>query len=149
MKLKFTSMLMIALVAIMFVSCSKDDDKDKEEAPTTAANGFTWKENGSTTVQTATTATFSTQYKTIMASTATGSVFEINLSGTTPATYTLNSSNVITYTKVTPFFVPSTGNVIITANANGKVSGTFQGTGTTTSGISSVSGTFTNINVVP
>lgn len=142
-------MLMIALLAIMFVACDKGDKEEKEDAPATAANGFTWKENGSSTVQTAATATFSTQYKTIMATTATGSAFEINLSGTTPATYTLSSANVITYTKVTPFFIPTTGNVIITANANGKISGTFQGSGTTTSGISSVSGTFTNITVVP
>ena len=139
---------MIAMAAILFVGCSKNNDPVKEDAPGTT-NGFTWKENGGSTLQTATNATFSTQYKTLIASTAAGTVFEINLSGTTPATYTLNSSNVITYAKVTPFFVPTTGNVIITTNASGKISGTFQGSGTTVSGISSVSGTFTNITVVP
>jgi glutamate 5-kinase len=147
MKSKFTSILMIAMAVILFVGCKKNDP-GKEDAPGTT-NGFTWKENSSTTVQTATTATFSTQYKTLIASTATGTAFEINLSGTTPATYTLNSSNVITYAKVTPFFVATSGNVIITANAGGKISGTFQGSGTTVSGISSVSGTFTNVTVVP
>ena len=141
-------MLTIALLAIMFVSCSKDD-KDSEEAPKTSSDGFTWKENGSPTVQIATAATFSTQYKTIKAYSGTTLVFEINLSGTTPATYTLNTNNVITYTKVSPFFIPTSGNVIISSNANSKVSGTFQGTGTTTAGISSVSGTFTNITLVP
>jgi hypothetical protein len=147
MKSKITTMLTIALLAIMFVSCSKDD-KDSEEAPKTSSDGFTWKENGGPTVQIA-TATFSTQYKTIKAYSGTTLVFEINLSGTTPATYTLNTNNVITYTKVSPFFIPTSGNVIISSNANSKVSGTFQGTGTTTAGISSVSGTFTNITLVP
>jgi hypothetical protein len=148
MRSKLTSMLMIAMAAIIFFGCSKNNDPGKEDAPGTT-NGFTWKENGGSTVQTAATATFSTQYKTLIASTTTGTAVEINLSGTTPATYTLNASNVITYAKVTPFFIPTTGNVIITANAGGKISGTFQGSGTTVSGISSISGTFTNITVVP
>jgi hypothetical protein len=76
-------------------------------------------------------------------------VFEINLSGTTPATYPLNSTNVITYVKVTPYFVANSGSVIITANAGGKISGTFQGAGPTVSGISLVSGTFTDVTVTP
>ena len=144
MKTKFTSILMIAMAAIVFFGCSKKSDP----TPTTTS-GFTWRENSSTTVQTATTATFSTAYKTLIASTATGTVFEINLSGTTPATYPLNSTNVITYVKVTPYFVANSGNVIITANAGGKISGTFQGAGTTVSGISLVSGAFTDVTVTP
>nr|WP_294796518.1 hypothetical protein [uncultured Mucilaginibacter sp.] len=144
MKTKLTSILMIAMAAIVFCGCSKKND----QTPTTTS-GFTWKENSSTTVQTATTATFSTAYKTLIASTAAGTVFEINLSGTAPATYTLNSSNVITYTKVTPYFVATSGSVIITANAGGKISGTFQGAGTAVGGISLVSGSFTDVTVTP
>jgi hypothetical protein len=115
-----------------------------------SSNVFTWTENGSATVQTATTANFSTQFKTLKAYNGATLLFEINLNGTTPATYALDGiNNVITYTNVTPWFVPTTGNVIITANANAEISGTFQGTGPLTSGITSVAGTFTKITVVP
>ncbi len=135
--------LCIAAVSLTLVSCKKDESEPQVTA------GFTWTENGGTTVQTASTATFSTQYKTLIAASSTGTVFEINLSGTTPDTYALGGSNVITYTKVTPYFIPSTGNVIITANANGKMSGSFQGSGSASGGVTSVAGTFTDIVVVP
>jgi hypothetical protein len=110
-----------------------------------ATSGFTWTENGSATVQTATTASFSAQYNTLIVP----NVFEINLSGSTAATYVLNANNAITYTKTNPFFIPTTGSVIITSNANGKISGTFTGTGPAASGITSVAGTFTDVTVGP
>ncbi len=108
-----------------------------------ATSGFTWTENGNATVQTATTASFNAGYNTLMVPNA----FEINLSGSTAATYALNANNVITYTKTNPFFIPTTGSVIITSNTNGKISGTFTGAGAATGGITSVSGTFTDVTV--
>lgn len=148
MKTKFLVLALI-LITVTFSSCSKDDN-DSSSTPTPATNGFKWTENGGTTVKTAASATFSTQYKTLIAKDASNAtVFEINLDGTTPATYTVGATNAITYAGVNPFFVVSTGNVIITTNASDKVSGTFQGTGTAAGGITSVTGTFTNITVVP
>ncbi len=142
----FRKLSLIALIAVSLVACKKDD---KEPETTNSANGFTWTENGGSTAQTATAATFSTGYKTLIATGAAGTVFEINLTGTTPGTYTLGSGNAITYTKVTPYFTPTTGNVIITTNSGGKISGTFQGGGTATAGITAVAGTFTDITVTP
>jgi len=78
-------MLFIALLITTMISCTKDEGAEKEVAAG-ATTGFTWKENGGSVVQKAVLATFSTQYKTIMATTATGGAFEINLNGTTPAT---------------------------------------------------------------
>lgn len=147
-----TKILAIALVlfAITISSCSKDDDSSSSSTPIPLSDGFKWKENGGTTEKTAASATFSTQYKTLIALDSAGAtVFEINLNGTVPATYTIDATNVITYAGVNPFFIVDTGNVIILTNANNKVSGTFQGTGISTSSITSVSGTFTNITVVP
>ena len=146
-----TKILVLALVffTVAFSSCSKDDD-DSSATPTPTGNGFRWTENGGTTVNTAASATFSTLFKTLIAKDASNAtIFEINLDGTTPATYTIGATNAITYAGVSPFFIADAGNIIITTNASDKVSGTFQGTGTAAGGITSVTGTFTNITVVP
>ncbi|WP_309642634.1 hypothetical protein [Flavobacterium sp.] len=146
-----TKILALALVlfTVAFSACSKDDSSSSTSTnPVT--DGFKWTENGGTTVNTAASATFSTQYKTLMAKDAAGAtIFEINLNGTTPATYAIDPTNAITYTGVTPFFIVDSGNVIVTANASSKMSGTFQGTGTASGGITALSGTFTNITVIP
>ena len=73
--------------------------------------------------------------------------YEINLTGGIPATYTVGASNVLTYTANAPYFVATSGNIIITANTGTKVTGSFQGTGTLTSGTSSVAGSFADIPV--
>lgn len=148
-----TKILSIALVlfTLAFSSCSNDDDNaTSTPTPTPTPNGFQWTENGGTTIKTAASATFTTGFKTLIASDASGNtVFEINLDGTVPATYTVGSGNAITYAGVTPFFTVDSGNIVVTANASNKISGTFQGTGVASSGITSVTGTFTNITVVP
>jgi hypothetical protein len=115
------------------------------------AAGFTWTENGGTTLKTATTATYTTQYKTIYAKDiANNTIFEINLTAGTPATYTLNgSANALAYIVNSAMFQANSGSVVITTNASGKMSGTFQASGTAAGGITSVSGTFTTINIVP
>ncbi len=148
MKTKFL-VLALVLITVTFSSCSKDDD-DSSATPTPTTNGFQWTENGGTTVKTAAAATFSTQFKTLIASDAGGStVFEINLTDSTLATYTIGGANAVTYVGVSPLFVADAGNVTITTNASGKISGTFQATGAASGGITSVMGTFTNITVVP
>lgn len=147
-----TKLFAIAFVlfSLGLTSCSSDDN-NQPFVPTApvVADGFTWKENGSTTANTAASATFSTQYKTLIAKDASdATLFEINLNGTTPATYTVDANNAITYTAVNPFFTATTGNIVITTNASGKVTGTFQATGNS-GGITSITGTFKNITVVP
>jgi hypothetical protein len=150
---KAWQMCIVVLVAFSLISCGSGSDSPNTPtntpSGTTSTSVFKWTENGSATEQTATTANFSTQFKTLKAYNGTTLVYEINLDGTTPATYTLNANNAITYIKSTQFFTPTAGNVIITANANSKVSGTFAGTGTAVGGVTSVAGTFTDITVVP
>lgn len=147
MKTKFLAIALV-LFTVALSSCSKDSDSSSSTNPVT--DGFKWTENGGTTVSTAANAIFSTGFKTLIATDASGAtVFEINLDGTTPATYTIGGANAITYTSVNPFFIVNSGSVVVTANASGKISGTFQGTGTAASGITSVAGTFTNITVTP
>ena len=146
-----TNLFTIALLffVLVFTACNSDNNPVVTPIATPSANGFSWKENGGSIVKTATSATFSTQYKTLIARDASGAtVFEINLNGTVPATYTIGSNNAITYVGVSPYFTASSGNIVISANAAGKVTGTFQGDGNS-GGITAVNGTFTNIDVVP
>jgi hypothetical protein len=116
-----------------------------------ATPGFSWKENGGTITKTSASASYTTQYKTIYAKSATSAtIFEINLTAGTPATYTIDGSkNALAYIINSAMFQGSAGSVVITANTGGKMSGTFQATGTAAGGITSVSGTFTDIDVVP
>lgn len=146
---KITSTIALLFMMIVFNGCNNDDDQPIIPTPAPAADGFTWKENGSATSNTATTATFSTQYKTLIAKDASNAtLFEINLSGTAPATYTVDANNAITYAAVNPYFTATSGSIVISANASGKVTGTFQATGNA-AGITAITGTFTNITVVP
>lgn len=131
---------------VFFLSCDRNDD-NQTSLPATA--GFKWRENStSATEKTAGSAELRTAYKSIFAfqgSTATsGTIFEINLTGVTPGTYNLGGGNAIAFTGAS--VAPSSGKVIITANANGKASGTlevFYPSGSVTS----VYATFTDIPV--
>lgn len=146
MKTKILAMILVVSAAI--TACSHDDNPVITPVPMPAANGFTWKENGGAS-QSAATATFSTQYKTLMAKDNTGAtLFEINLSGTTPATYTVGANNAITYVAANPYYTATSGSIIIASNAGGKMSGSFRSTGSSGS-LTAVEGTFTNIDVVP
>ncbi len=146
------ALLFIAAVftAMTFTACSNDDE-NQVIVPITpvAADGFSWQENGAGALKTAATASFSTQYKTLIAKDASNAtVFEINLDGTAAATYAVDANNAITYAGVNPYFTATSGSVIVTANAGGKISGTFSAAGNA-AGITAISGTFKNITVVP
>jgi len=149
MKTQFLTLL-FAFVAL--TSCSNDNDDQQiiTPVPTPAATGFSWRENDPNgAVKTAATATFSTQYKTMMAKDANGDLlFEINLTGDAAGTYTIGSGNAVTYVVENPYFVADTGEVIITSNANGKVSGTFEAFRGGT-GITRIYATFTDVTVIP
>jgi len=138
----------ILMLTLGFVSCSSDDDSQAVEQVTpTATAGFKWKENGSAEI-TADAAYFETAYKTIKASKGTpgttGYQFvEINLSGTSPATYTVGTGNAVS---TLAGYVASAGNVVVSSNASGKMSGTVTSTGSG-SGVTSFDATFTDIEV--
>lgn len=152
--MKTIKTIIFALLIILASSCTKDEETAKTGTPTSTTAGFTWRENdpNSTTIQTAFTPTFSTQYKTMFAKTQAGAtLFEVNLSGTATGSYTIdNSSNVMTYTGVNPWFIATSGTVVITSNANGKVSGTFEAFRAGAAGtITRIYATFKDITVVP
>ena len=145
--------LLFASLVTLFYSCSSNNDSI---APTTnqpsATAGFSWRENdpNSTTIQIAYTPTFSTQYKTLIAKTQAGAtLFEVNLTSGNVGSYTVNNStNVVTYTGVNPYFIATSGTVNITASANGKMSGNFEAFRTGT-GVTRIYATFVDVSIVP
>ncbi len=145
---KLSSLLLIALFTITSFSCSKNEDAPPTPTVPLAGNGFRWTENGGATEQTVNNPYASNQYKTIFATnTGAGTVYEINLTSIAPATYDIMASGNAFYYKsasMSAAFVPTSGSVVITTNANNKLSGTFTATGSG-GGVTSVSGSFTNI----
>lgn len=147
---KLSSLFLIALFATTSISCSDNDDTTTTPMPVTpvASDGFKWTENGGSTEQTVNNPYVSNQFKSIFATnTGGGTVYEINLTSIAVGTYdVMASGNAFYYrsTIMSAAFAPTSGSVIITANANNKLSGTFTATGSG-GGVTSVSGSFTNI----
>jgi hypothetical protein len=158
--IKNTLLLLAFATATLFTSCSKSDSAAATTTTPAAADGFTWTENGGTTVMTGYTPYFVTQGHSLFVQNATGGVlFEFNFNSLAPATNVLGG---ITFNPGAVFyvdyqfvgvtninkFVPTSGTCIIASNANGKISGTFTASGSTGT-ISSIKGTFNNITVQP
>ncbi|UOE39766.1 hypothetical protein MTP09_07475 [Chryseobacterium suipulveris] len=151
MKTIFKSIAVLAVCAVLFISCNRSEDPAPNN-PLPAAAGFTWRENDPNgAVKTAGSSEVRTQYKSIFAfagPTATsGTIFEINLTGTVPATYDLaTSGNALYYGGFGPGGT-ITGKVIITKNDGSKASGTLEAFTTASGNITKVYGTFTDIPV--
>ena len=148
MKTMIKTIALIATMMFFFTACRSDDNTNNSTATSTTA-GFTWRENSTTApVKTAGSSEVRTQYKSIFAFTGTtatsGTLFEFNLTGVSPATYTIGGSNAFYFSGNTA--TPASGEVVITSNANGKASGTFKATWSNGT-ITSVYGTFTDIPV--
>ena len=148
---KFATLLLVTLVTLTSISCSNDDPPAPviPPPPPAAANGFVWKINGATTTKNTLTANYNLQGTAMnLFATPSGTVFEINLTGSTPGTYNIGSGNAIYYNFSTTenLVNPTSGSVTITSFANNKVSGTFTASGTGV-GVTSISGTFTNIGL--
>lgn len=150
MKTKFTTLIMIAFIAVFSISCSNDDNPTP--VVPVATDGFIWTENGTATVLTVNNPYVNGQFNSIFAVRSGTTIYEINLTALTPGTYTLGSAsaNSLFYnnTGATTSFSPTSGSVIITGNAGNKLTGTFTATGTG-AGVTSVSGSFTNIVINP
>lgn len=123
------------------VGCKKEDNKTTKSLVTA---GFTWSENGGATI-TADSAYFAMQYNAIKAFKS-GNFIEINFTAGTAATYTVVTTNAISYLAVLNFYTATSGSVIVSANALSKMSGTFTSAGSGAS-ITSLSGTINNINI--
>ncbi len=136
------------LFAALVFSCSTE-----EATPVIpVTSGFTWTENGNSTILTVDDPYATAQYNSIFALRSGVTIYEINLTALTPGTYDFaGGANSIFYNNngsTTGNFSATGGSIIITANANNKLSGTFTATGTG-NGVTSVSGQFTDIDINP
>jgi hypothetical protein len=101
--IKNTLLLLAFATATLFTSCSKSDSAAATTTTPAAADGFTWTENGGTTVMTGYTPYFVTQGHSLFVQNATGGVlFEFNFNSLAPATNVLGG---ITFNPGAVFYV--------------------------------------------
>ncbi|MBC7413067.1 MAG: hypothetical protein H7331_11520 [Bacteroidia bacterium] len=143
----------LALVAVLaVVSCKKKEvvTTTTSSATTTSVTtpivsaGFKWTENGGAEI-TADSSRFSAQYKTLFAFKG-SKMFEINLSGSSVATYNIGTANALTLVSGGANNAATAGDVKISANASSKISGTFDVT-MNTGGLTNVKGLFIDVAV--
>ena len=144
----FVLILPIILASVILISCERSETNDDQVAPP-SATGFFWRENDmNAALKTAGSSELRTQFKSIFAftgaTTSSGTVFEINLSGTAVGTYEIGTAGNALY--FNGFGSTSGGKIIITKNDGSKASGTFEASGTGGTA-SKVYGTFTDIPV--
>lgn len=148
MKSIIVKTLFLVVITTSF-SCKKEEVATPQAAtPTPTSNdGFFYSENGSTTLSIVTTPYASAQYNSIFAVNSGTTVVEMNLTSIAVGTYTIDANNALTYLKtgVSGAYIASAGSVTITANASNKLTGTFTSTGSGITGVTSFSGSFTNI----
>jgi hypothetical protein len=139
-------------IALTVVSCKKKEAETTTPAPVVTAPvatpvataGFKWTENGGAEI-TADSSRFSAQYKTLFAWKG-SKIFEINLSASAVATYTIGATNAFTLASGGTNNVATAGDVKISANASNKISGTFDVT-MNTGGLTNVKGSFTDVTI--
>lgn len=140
-KLLFT----VSLISSIFLIAACSEDEAAAVIPA-STSGFVWVDNTGASV-TADSAYYDSQYKTIKAFKGGLTKFvEINLTAGTVGTYTLGTTNAFSYLSGSSLYMAASGSVVITENANSKMTGSFTTTGTGAS-ITSITGTFTNITV--
>ena len=144
------NLIKLVVLTLVFISCSKDDDNQLQTPLNpVATNGFVWSINGETATKNTTVANYNLQGTAMnLFATPSGTVFEINLTGSTTGTYALGNGNALYYnfSATENLTNPTSGSVTITSFNDNKVSGSFTVTGTGT-GVTSISGTFTNISL--
>ncbi|MCK9453397.1 MAG: DUF6252 family protein [Bacteroidales bacterium] len=138
--------ILILAVAILFASCSKEDDHSEVSSP--SETGFFYGENGTSALTKADEAQANGQHKTIIAKKNNSTVVEIVLTDLKAGTYPLTAKYAFTYVKNGNHWESTAGTLTITKNDGNKLSGTFKATaGAGVSGVSTVEGKFNDIPV--
>ena len=149
MKTKFLKTIVLVLVSgLIFLlnSCSRSDDEPQQNSST---SGFSWRENSSTAPENnAASADF--KINTLRAYDAQSKmIFEINLmKSSAVGTYSIDGDyvNGTALYYLDDSFNATSGTFTITANSNGKMSGSFEASGSGKT-ISKMYGTFKDVPV--
>jgi hypothetical protein len=148
MKKSNVCMSTFAVILLIFISCKKEPEESCGSCPVGGATepiGFIYSKNGSADVH-ADSAFFNATFKTIT-SYYQGIATRVNIktASLVPGTYTLTSTaNTLSYSAPGLTYIAAGGCVIISDNANNKLSGNFVSNGTG-GGISSLTGRFKEI----
>lgn len=152
MKTLFKSILPLFIVVTSLFSCNNDETVSSPPPPPPIdAPYFTYAEGGGT-IMNITNPSATLASSTIFARTGSDTEIEINLFSLAIGVYTVNDTNHFTYYKpgTSIIWTGYTGTIIITANSDGKLSGSFDiNSGTGSPMINSVSGNFENIAINP
>ena len=139
---------LIALVGFAVISCKKEPEESCSSCSVGGGIepvGFIYSKNGGADIH-ADSAFFNTSFRTIT-SYYQGIATRVNIktSSQAPGTYTLTSSvNTLSYSETSFTYMASGGSVIISDNANNKISGNFVSNGSG-GGITSITGRFKDI----
>ena len=139
----------IIVGVLFFTACKKEPEQScgtcSVGGSTTPTNGFSFVKNGGNPTY-ADSAFYNASFRTIT-SYYNGIATRVNIKTTSqaPGTYSLTTpGNTLSYTETSFTYMASGGSVIITSNANNKLSGNFVSNGTG-GGIITLTGQFTNI----
>ena len=146
MKIKFNlkTSFWFTLILFFLISCKKQENKiNPIKTINNSTLAFNWTENGGAN-NTADSARFSAQYKTLFAWKGTKK-FEINLNADTVATYSIGNGNAFAFVS-SGLHSANAGNIIVSSNNVSLISGSFD-VNMNTGGFTTIKGTFTDINI--
>lgn len=143
----FITAVIVFLATVL--SCKKEPEQSCGTCPvggsTSPTSGFSYVKNSGSAIY-SDSAFYNSAYKTIT-SYYHGISTRVNIKTTSqaPGTYTFTASgNTLSYTETSLTYIASGGSIVITSNANNKLSGNFVSNGTG-GGIITVTGQFYNI----
>jgi hypothetical protein len=132
--------------AMLFTSCSKEENNNNPTPTPIVTTGFFYGENGTTDYTKADSAYANNQYKTIIARKDNQTVIEFVVTNFQVGSQPLNTQYAFTYVKNNSHWVATAGTLNITQNTGTTISGTYEATaGSGVSGVNTVSGKFEGI----
>ncbi|WP_313031427.1 hypothetical protein [Soonwooa sp.] len=136
----------LIVLAVLFISCDRNED-DGTNTATSSTAGFTWKEDSETGPEQKSSSAYFQGSSIFALNASNTTVFEINLmKSSAVGTYVFDGDYIkgTALVYVTKNFNATGGTITITEKTDSKVSGKFEATGTG-NGITKVYGTFTGI----
>ncbi len=144
------SILVVITMTLSIISCN--NDKEVTSPPPPGIPELLYAEGGAPTMSSATNSAAKESTKEILGKNGATSVVEIKLTSFAVGTYTIGSGNQFKYTRPSSSntWTAILGTITITSNLGNKLTGNFNLTaGNSDLGINSVSGSFTDIEIVP
>ncbi len=144
------SILAVIIMTLCLISCN--NDKEVASPPPPGLSELLYAEGGASTMSSVTNSSAKESTKEILGKNGTTSVVEIKLTSLAVGAYAIGAGNQFKYIRPssTITWTAILGTITITANLGNKLTGNFNLTaGNSDLGINSVSGSFTDIEIIP